>query len=213
MTIGSIILVIVISILSSMLVGRFYLNWQYHESNSGYRQAKIIVATQEFQDRMLRDQGLAIEELRKKHRNSLGIVIEQCIQSFDIPNAETTLVRYPILRDPRGKHGWCFYDIHIRSVITDLNNNAFIGWIPWILNVKRMRTLWYFSHTLEDIIASQELLKNHEIQKEVTIFESYTSHSISVAKTGNPDIDKHIDTYLRDMNTLQHYWEQWKLLL
>ena len=214
MIISLILITIVTSFLTSILVGRFYLNWQYHESNSGYRQSKIIIATKEFIDCILNNnKKLSIDILRKKHRNSLGIIIERCIYSFEISDNNSHSIYYPLLFDLEKDNNWNFYDKNIRSVIVDLNNNAFIGWIPWILNVKRMKTLWYFTHTLETIIEIQEILQAYEAKNSVKIFSQKSIHCVTINQTGINTIDIQINEYINCMNTLKKYWYQWKSLL
>jgi hypothetical protein len=211
MTVASVLLVILISSLTSILMGRFYLNWQYHESNSGYRQGKIIEATKEIHNNIIEGGGL-VETLRIRHRNSLGLIIERFIKSFGTARIDVPPGSYPILYNANDTNRWSFYDENIKPVIADLNNNGFIGWVPWILNVKRMRTLWYLSHTLEEVIVEQETLRIYEAKNNVRIFHPINDSTVSVSKTGNSSVDAQIEKYLGKMSELKHYWQKWLTL-
>jgi hypothetical protein len=212
MTAASLLLVIFTSALTSFVLGRFYLNWQYHETHAGYRQARIIAATRELHHSLLND-GEAAPALRIRHRNSLGLVIERFIQAFGTPQMKKQPGNYPVLYDPEQAGSWHFYDEHIKPVMADLNNNGFIGWMPWILNMKRMRTLWHLSRRLEEVIMAQETLRMYESTYQVRVFHQVNAATVKVRNTGNTAVDAQTQKYESKMRELEGYWQHWLTLV
>lgn len=43
-----------------------------------------------------------------------------------------------------------------------MNNNAFIGWINWVPNVKRLTTLWSLCFTMEELILNLEYIREQQ---------------------------------------------------
>lgn len=213
MTVAMVLWVIFISGLSSILMGRFYLNRQYHESNSGYRQGKIMEATKEMLAASSSGISLSNDLLLTRHRNSLGAVIVRFLPSFGAGKGENLSGTFPLFWDRGETDGFVFYDSYVKPVMYDLNNNAFIGWVPWILNVKRMRTLWFITHLLEEVIIEQEALRTYETGGKFTIFHQETDYILTVRKTNDEKIDQQIDQYLNKMNSLKKYWLYWLTLL
>ena len=138
------------SIISSFLISRVYLNAQYYRSNSGYRQLHVIAATKSIGKAI--HTGDAGEEaaLCLKYRYSMGVLISRLYRAFGTTApAEGAAM---LLTDGKNGDVWSFYDKHIRPVKEDITNNAFIGWLPFVHNVKLMTALWDICHHAENIV-------------------------------------------------------------
>ena len=140
------------SIISSFLISRVYLNAQYYRSNSGYRQLHVIAATRSIGKAI--HTGDAGEEtaLCLKYRYSLGVLISRLYRAFDTAASAGAKEAASLLTDGKNGNVWSFYDKHIRPVKEDITNNAFIGWLPFVHNVKLMTALWDICHYAENIV-------------------------------------------------------------
>lgn len=140
------------SIISSFLISRVYLNAQYFRSNSGYRQLHVIAATRSIGKAI--HTGDASEEaaLCLKYRYSLGVLISRLYRAFDTAAPMGAKEAALLLTDGKNGDVWSFYDKHIRPVKEDITNNAFIGWLPFVHNVKLMTALWDICHHAENIV-------------------------------------------------------------
>lgn len=140
------------SIISSFLISRVYLNAQYYRSNSGYRQLHVIAATKSIGKAI--QTGDAGEEatLCLKYRYSLGVLISRLYRASNAAAPAGAKEAALLLTDGKNGDIWSFYDKHIRPVKEDITNNAFIGWLPFVHNVKLMTALWDICHHAENIV-------------------------------------------------------------
>lgn len=143
---------IITSVFTTFLLSRVYLNLQYLHSNAGQRQSQIIKATRSVFEQQLTDEDRY--SLSKVYHTSLGPLFYR-LYTFEQDAAGATL---PCLNG-MGKEGWHFYDQYIRPVRNDMNNNSFIGWLPYFANVERLKVIWKMCQRTEELITQVELLK------------------------------------------------------
>lgn len=152
---------LITSVIGSFLFGRFYLNLQYHKSNAGFRQKQIIDCTTELVNEYMKNEKID-QDLHYKYQYALSEVIEKLIITYGTnPAIKRNLNKneYPnFLKDGENSE-IDFFKENIRPIMIDLNNNAFIGWINWVPNVKRLTTLWDLCFTLEKLTVNIEYLK------------------------------------------------------
>jgi hypothetical protein len=150
----------VTSVVTSLAVWRFYVNWQFHQSTAGYRLNDVIEATR----LLLGSNGDAAATeavLSTRYRNSLGPVLQQLFRAFGsgpsgCPGSQ------PLFDGPEAGRIWEMYDAHVRPVITDINNNSFIGWLPGIPNIRRLLALQRLCFQIERALGAAQLVSNTE---------------------------------------------------
>ena len=150
------------SLITSFLVGRFYLNLQYHKSNAGFRQRRIIEATN-YLVKEFHENGSITKATHLRFNYALSKVIEQLIYVYGIHPAKSQKDDFPLFQLPN-ETGIEFFNNNVRSIMIDLNNNAFIGWMSWVPNVKKLTTLWELCFCLEKIVTTVEFLKEKDVQ-------------------------------------------------
>ncbi|MGB3179847.1 MAG: hypothetical protein WBB45_00545 [Cyclobacteriaceae bacterium] len=139
------------SAITAFLIGRVYLNLQYHKSNAGFRQQAIIDCTKELVQEY-KAKGQIDPDLHIKHRYGLSAVVETCLKYYGLSAADRKEGElYPYYHTPVADSEMAFFEERIRPVMIDLNNNAFIGWINWVPNVQRLTTLWSICFSLEKV--------------------------------------------------------------
>lgn len=166
----TILTAILTSVISSFLFGRFYLNLQYHKSNAGFRQQQIIDATN-YLVKEFREKGSIDPLSHIRFKYSLSKVIEKFILVYGLTDDHNNPDEFPLFQSEDGD-GFKFFDDNVRQVMIDLNNNAFIGWINWVPNVKKLTTLWELCFCLEKIVTRTELIKDKKIDEKLLILKS-----------------------------------------
>ncbi len=208
-----ILLTIFTSALTTLLVGRMYLNFQYHKSNAGYRQAKIIEATKVITAALAHD-DTSLLILRRTYKQALAPVIERLARTFGTQQLPRQTGMLPFFQEKEEADGWQFYTTYLHPVMTDLNNNAFIGWLPFIPNVRRLTTLWEMCHQLENIITETERIQAWEKQMgQKGIFPKDTFDSCSIPPSTDPTLQTLISPLLAEYQRLETTWQQWLKLV
>lgn len=184
---------IITSFVTTFFIGRLYLNLQYLQSNAGHRQKRIIEATKSIFKINLNDKERY--QISAAYHTSLGPVLYKLI-TFKSNNGAYIL---PSLNGIE-KEGWKFYDLYVRPVSNDLNNNAFIGWLPYFRNVERLKILWKFCKKIEDIVTMVEVLK---INNKIAVKEDFITILSEYKK--DADVEKLISTY-QDLFHLVNKW-------
>ncbi|MFA0960730.1 hypothetical protein AB9P05_02880 [Roseivirga sp. BDSF3-8] len=174
------------SAITAFLIGRVYLNLQYHKSNAGFRQQAIIDCTQELVQEY-KANGQIDPHLHIKHRYGLSAVVETCLMHYGLSAADNKEEGvFPYFHAPVAESEMAFFEERIRPVMIDLNNNAFIGWINWVPNVQRLTTLWSICFSLEKVTQSLTYLSEKEgrtaVQNEDKKYR--LSHSALASKEG-----------------------------
>ena len=181
----------IVSLMASFLLGRAYVNAQYHASNAGMRQVIVIEATRTLLDKSM-DEGAWLA----RYSSALAPLLKQCHQAFDSEDK----TRLPALQYERYT-GWNFYYRYLLPVQQDMNNNGYLGWFHFVHNVKLMTTLHQLVFTAERIIALQEeaRAKNAEAIK--------VSEGL-INKTSLAPHDELLEAY----SLLETTWKQWLAL-
>jgi hypothetical protein len=203
---------IVTSAITTFLIGRMYLNFQYHKSNAGYRQGKIIAATQEIKAGWLASIPEA-DALRNKYKSSLGLVIERLVRTYGTLPAAGAGDLHPLLHHPGHADAWSFFETHVRPVKADLNNNAFIGWIPVVPNVKKLTTLWEMCHQLENIVIATAEIQALEKKYQAPVLAPEGDYAVRVKVAGEPEMQARAAKLLKEYKLLQGHWYQWLKLI
>jgi hypothetical protein len=200
----TVLIALLTSILTTFLIGRLYLNLQYHKSNAGFRQNEISKATHEL-IKQYNDNGVIGEEYHKKYKFALSIVLERLILSYGVEKQDKSSELYPVFH---GEHesAWDFYAEYIRPVMIDLNNNAFVGWINTVPNVKRLKVLWDICFALEKIIALTEFLNTQNFGHQlITIDHGSKQIKINVDINSIPELIELKKHY----NIINKLWNNW----
>lgn len=207
-----VVIAIVTSVITSFLVGRFYLNLQYHKSNAGFRQQQIIDCTRA----LVHESGMkgtVPPELHIKYRYALSEVLEKLMACYGLKESDGKKLppqHYPVFQKDASGDEVQFFQEKIRPVMIDLNNNAFIGWINWVPNVQRLTTLWTLCFTLEKICTGLEYLKAKNV-----VGEDQSIHPIGewlvVLKDHQGD-QKEIDELKKHHETIRQLWYKWVAL-
>ncbi len=207
----SILLDIAVSIVTSLAVWRFYRNWQFHQSTAGYRIARVIEATLLALDSQT-NRPEVDATLASKYRNSLGPILLWLALTFDVSDdlSSTAMPRGP--RFPN-EPTWEAYDMHVRSVLMDINTNSFIGWLPGIPNVKRLIALQTLCFRIEELIGAADMSRNRQraskTQDGASREYADADHPLSRRApdtTASAELDS---SYLR----LEASWRSWVALL
>ena len=201
-----IIIALITSLIGSFLISRLYLNMQYHHSNAGHRQEQIILATRDI---------FAKPKLYSsvQHRYSLGKVIEILYNCYSVENRTITGVEVLPNFNEDGINGWVFFEHHVRPVSIDLNNNSFIGWITWVPNVKRLRTVWELCFNIEKLIKETQRLKNlHANTNNSEYTEFYKANLYTIKKEHLDDPNLELSELMRLHIAIKTLWTEWILL-
>ncbi len=203
---------ILTSAITTFLIGRMYLNFQYHKSNAGYRQGKIIAATREIKAGLPAASPEA-DALRNKYKSSLGLVIERLVRTYGTLPSAAPGDLHPLLHTPGHADPWSFFEAHVRPVKADLNNNAFIGWIPAVPNVKKLTTLWEMCHQMENIVIATAEIQSLEKKYPSPVLQPEGDYAVRVRVAGEPEMATRAAKLLEEYNLLRGHWYQWLRLI
>ncbi len=202
---------IITSIITSFLIGRMYLNYQYLKSNAGFRQQKIIECTKELCGAHTINSQID-EDLHVKHKYALSYIVERMIRAYGINNCLSAehhdeLSVFPHFEDKDGVSGVLFFEEYIRPVMNDLNNNAFIGWFNWVPNVKRLTTLWNMCFYLEEITTNLAYLTSKNKSEKI-----YKLENGSLSFFDQSNYKKEIGIVRENHRKIKVLWCEWLIL-
>jgi hypothetical protein len=204
----TIITALITSVIGSFLFGRFYLNLQYHKSNAGFRQQQIIDCTTDL-IACYQKNGQIDQDLHIKYQYALSEVIEKLIITYGIDPAiqkDINENEFPAFTNEKLEDNIPFFKENIRPVMIDLNNNAFIGWINWVPNVKRLTTLWSLCFTLEELILNLDYLQAKQREVPNTML-SVKNGLLTVNDSKN--YSKEIEKINKCHTTIKELWFNW----
>jgi hypothetical protein len=204
----TIITALITSVIGSFLFGRFYLNLQYHKSNAGFRQQQIIDCTTDL-IACYQKNGQIDQDLHIKYQYALSEVIEKLIITYGIDPAiqkDINENEFPAFTNEKLEDNIPFFKENIRPVMIDLNNNAFIGWINWVPNVKRLTTLWSLCFTLEELILNLDYLLAKQREVPNTML-SVKNGLLTVNDSKN--YSKEIEKINKCHTTIKELWFNW----
>lgn len=198
---------IICSSICSFLIGRIYLNRLYASSNSGHRQAAIILATKE----ILADAGekrtVFSNALLKRHRHSLGALLQRMLHAYGVEDVPATMA--PRLTNEGDIDIWSFYEENIRPVKEDMNNNSFIGWLSFVHNVKLMTTLWDICHISEDIITNIAVIEAISVERNLPLPYTLQNELLELSSLAENDYGHYFTQLKQQYDQLQHKWRRW----
>lgn len=206
---------IITSAIASFLVGRIYLNAQYHASNSGYRQVQVIKATREIAESM-REKGSDIpEELIVKYRYSLAPLIVRMFYVFGPEEKFSVQDTYPALTVEGDPNKWLFFQEYIRPVKLDINNNAFIGWMPFVRNVQLMTALWDLCHIAENITMEIAAIETMASKKNIPLPYHIVNKKVILHPADHiaPVYNTHMANVNMQYGNLKRTWYKWLTLV
>ena len=156
------------SIVTSVLIGRIILLFQYKQTTAGFRLYKVAAATHTILASKNAEQG--VDNIVDSLRYSAGKLMYRCYRAFGETSHENTHHQYPLLVNDLNEVAdfWNFYTTHVRPVINDVNNNSFIGWLP-TREMRRLRSLVKLCNQVECVISELILVDNKTISTCLTI--------------------------------------------
>ena len=144
-----------------------------------------------------------------RYRYSLGLIIARLWQFW---NTDQCLPShsYPKLYEKYAEDAWLFYEKHVRSEVIDINNNAFIGWLPGFPLVKKLLALQALCFQLEKVASCIYALHHIENKGEVALMEnSIAGFAIQPKKTsGTSDSDTEAEL-AHQCQLLKKCWNKW----
>ena len=162
----------IVSIICSIAVWRFFINWQFHRSTAGMRLLLVSECTQVLFAEEAVDPDIDIEEfLSSRYRNSMGLIIAR-LWSFWNTDQHPTTNSYPKMYEEHAGDAWNFYEKHVRQVVIDINNNSFIGWLPGFPLVRKLLALQAICFQLEKVASCIYALHQKENNSEVALIEN-----------------------------------------
>jgi hypothetical protein len=203
---------IITSILTSLAVWRFYINWQYYRSTAGQRLNQVIEAMlYVLENDGKADDATIVETLNTLHRNSLGAISLSLFKTFKAN--DQVMTNLPRILAITEKNFWEVYDSHIRPVLTDINNNSFFGWLPGVPNVERLLTLQQLCFQLEKYIAHLELLDKRGLLDWITPIDRFRLQITPANSSKTNSYPVEVRDLLQANQYLAEIWIKWIALI
>lgn len=139
-------------------------------------------------------------------------VIEKMITTYGIdPTAKKSLDEnsFPDFAQNSDGSEIVFFKENIRPIMIDLNNNAFIGWINWVPNVKRLTTLWSLCFELEKITVNLDFLRLKQNDKGVSVVS--TKNGLLTLQN-HPEYTETIEDVKASHELMKDLWFNWLIL-
>lgn len=204
MSFHNIFLPIIISILSSLAVWRFYINWQYSQSTAGYRLKNIIEAMQLIIKEYESGETYK-DEILCRYKHSLALPFYKMYIVYGLKRNIKKI--YPLFKIDDNNNSIDYFKLAVWPTLVDINNNSFIGWLPGVPNVKRLLTIQKICFQIEKVTGLYNTLNILEKKYNISVIKMLDDDVYELIN--HEKIQDYIDNLVNENIKLHELWFYW----
>lgn len=166
--------------------------WQFSKSNANERIKKIDRAIRDIVEEKKKLKNGKVDDrtiamLRNSNRFSLGVTLDRLTSAFDSNGVAIRDGSYPNFIDDIGDR-WSYYIHHVKPVVDDLNQFAFLGWLP-IKKMRKLNLLIKLCYRLQSIVEIHDAVMDKMELKERIQFEEPHKEYFRILRGNSESMD------------------------